>query len=291
MAEEQPQTEPPRDFEALRQFIVERWATLPKRLAQVAEYALKNPDDVAFGTAASIAQEADVQPSTLVRFAHQLGYEGFSDLQTVFRARLLDRTSSYEDRLKSIEAATGDASEESVLLNGFLNAARQSVDQLANNIDVESFRRAVTILAGAETIYLLAKRRSYPLIAHMAYACGKLKIRSAIVGSPNGIDPEIAALATPNDAAIAISFSPYAADTVAQTRTMAENGVPLVAITDSTFSPLASLASEWIEIAEADYVGFRSLAASMAVAMAIPVAVAEKRRAQASRPAGTPRIR
>jgi DNA-binding MurR/RpiR family transcriptional regulator len=291
VAEEQPQTEPPRDFEALRQFIVERWATLPKRLAQVAEYALKNPDDVAFGTAASIAQEADVQPSTLVRFAHQLGYEGFSDLQTVFRARLLDRTSSYEDRLKSIEAATGDASEESILLNGFLNAARQSVDQLANNIDVESFRRAVTILAGAETIYLLAKRRSYPLIAHMAYACGKLKIRSAIVGSPNGIDPEIAALATPNDAAIAISFSPYAADTVAQARTMVENGVPLVAITDSTFSPLASLASEWIEIAEADYVGFRSLAASMAVTMALPVAVAEKRRARPLRPTGILRIR
>lgn len=291
MAEEQPQSQPPRDFEALRQFIVERRATLPKRLAQVAEYALKNPDGVAFGTAASIAQEADVQPSTLVRFAHQLGYEGFSDLQTVFRARLLDRTTSYEDRLKSIEAQSGDASEESVLLNGFLNAARQSVDQFVGAVDVEGFRRAVALLADAETIYLLAKRRSYPLAAHMAYACGKLRIRSRIIGSPNGIDPEIAALVTPRDAAVAISFSPYAADTVGQAQTMAENGVPLVAITDSPFSPLVSSAREWIEIAEADYVGFRSLAASMAVAMAIPVAVAERRRTRVSRPAAVPRVR
>lgn len=291
MAEQHTHSGPPRDFEALRQFIVERRASLPKRLAQVAEYALKKPDAVAFGTAASIASEADVQPSTLVRFAHQLGYQGFSDLQTVFRARLLDRTSSYEDRLKSIEAQSGDSSEEGVLLNGFLNAARQSVEQFATGLDTDGFKDAVALLADAETIYLLAKRRSYPLIAHMAYACGKLRIRSRIVGSASGIDPEVAALATPRDAAIAISFSPYAADTVGQARTMAENGVPLLAITDSAFSPLVASAREWIEIAEADYVGFRSLAASMAVAMAIPVAVAERRRIRLTRSTASPRIR
>ena len=82
----------PRDFDSLRSVIIERKATMPKRLAQVAAYALSNPDEMAFGTAASIATAADVQPSTLVRLAHHLGYEGFSDLQNVFRARLRDRT-------------------------------------------------------------------------------------------------------------------------------------------------------------------------------------------------------
>src|SRR5262245_34240960 len=57
--------ETPRDFETLRALIVERRETLPKRLAQVAVYALDSPDEIAFGTAASVAQAADVQPSTL----------------------------------------------------------------------------------------------------------------------------------------------------------------------------------------------------------------------------------
>ena len=59
----------PRDFDSLRAFMVERKSDMPKRLAQVAAYFLANPDEIAFGTAASIATAAEVQPSTLVRLA------------------------------------------------------------------------------------------------------------------------------------------------------------------------------------------------------------------------------
>lgn len=267
----------PRDFESLRSLIIERRSALPRRLAQVAKYAMDNPDEVAFGTAASIAASADVQPSTLVRFAHQLGYEGFSDLQRVFQARLRHRTPSYEDRLKTIAASSGTLHEDADLLDGFLSSARRSLDDFSASIDPQTLNRAVNILAGADTIYLLARRRSYPLIAHMAYAFGKLKIRNSLIASPNGIDPEIAAMARPQDAALAISFSPYAADSVAQARSMSEARVPVVAITDSAFSPLAACATQWIEIAEADYAGFRSLSASIALCSALPVAIAEAR--------------
>ena len=57
----------PREFSALRALIGERAATLPRRLTQVATYALDSPDEIAFSTAASIAADAGVQPSTLVR--------------------------------------------------------------------------------------------------------------------------------------------------------------------------------------------------------------------------------
>jgi DNA-binding MurR/RpiR family transcriptional regulator len=62
-------------------------ASLPKRIAQIAAYALDNPDETAFGTAASIAVSAGVQPSTLIRFAQHLGFDGFTSLQGVFRER------------------------------------------------------------------------------------------------------------------------------------------------------------------------------------------------------------
>ncbi|GMB81708.1 MurR/RpiR family transcriptional regulator [Shinella zoogloeoides] len=270
-------TRVPRDFDSLRSVIIERKATMPKRLAQVAAYALSNPDDMAFGTAASIATAADVQPSTLVRLAHHLGYEGFSDLQNVFRARLRDRTLSYEERMLSLEAGPA-ANSDAELLSGFLTAASQSVARLAGTIDGETFSKSVDLLARAETIYLVAKRRSYPLTAHIAYAFGKLGIRYQIIASPNGIDPEMTQFATSRDAVIAASFAPYAADSLTQAQEFAARGVPIVAITDSVFSPLAASATHWFEVSEADYAGFRSLSASIALAMALPVAIAERRR-------------
>ena len=275
----------PRDFESLRSTIIERKASMPKRLAQVAAFALGNPDEIAFGTTASIAAASDVQPSTLVRLAHHLGYEGFSDLQSIFRERLRDRTLSYEERLVTLEQASGD-DEDANLLSGFIAAASQSVNRLAATVQSDTFTKAVDILAAAETIYLIAKRRSYPLTAHMTYAFSKLNIRHQIVASPNGVDPEMVQFATPKDAAIAASFSPYAADSLSQSQELADRGVPIIAITDSAFSPLAACATHWFEVAEADFAGFRSLSASMALTMALPVAIAERRRKRQHSKAG-----
>jgi DNA-binding MurR/RpiR family transcriptional regulator len=270
--------QPPQHFDALRSAILDRKHELPKRLTQVAAYALDHPDEIAFGTAASIALSADVQPSTLVRFAQHFGFEGFSGLQTVFQARLRERNSSYEDRLRQLEENGPALTETSSIFNGFVLAAHRSLDALSSAVDPDKLERAVTILANAETVYLIAKRRSYPISSYMAYAFGKLKVRFQLVGTAAGIDEDMLAMATPQDAAFAISFSPYAAESTAQARFMAARGVPVVSLTDSAFSPLAECSAEWFEVVEADHAGFRSLSASMAFAMALTVGIAEARR-------------
>lgn len=270
--------QPPGDFDALRGAILERKGELPKRLTQVAAYALDHPDEIAFGTAASIAESADVQPSTLVRFAQHFGFEGFSGLQLLFRARLRERTSSYEDRLRTLEQNGAALAESTTIFNGFAAAAHRSVDALTAAVDPDAFERSVTLLANAETIYLIAKRRSYPISSYMAYAFGKLKVKYQLVGTAAGIDDDMLAMATPRDAAFAISFSPYASESATQARAMAARGIPVVSLTDSAFSPLAECSREWFEVVEADHAGFRSLSASMAFAMALTVSIAEKRR-------------
>ncbi|KKC31250.1 MurR/RpiR family transcriptional regulator [Devosia psychrophila] len=268
----------PQDFDALRTAILERKGELPKRLTQVAAYALDHPDEIAFGTAASIAISAAVQPSTLVRFAQHFGFDGFSGLQLLFRARLRERTSSYEERLRTLEQDGAALAESTTIFNGFVAAAHRSVDAIAAAVDPDAFERAVTLLAKSDTIYLIAKRRSYPISSYMAYAFGKLKVRCQLVGTSAGIDDDMLAMATSKDAAFAISFSPYASESAAQARMMASRGIPVVSLTDSAFSPLAECSTEWFEVVEADHAGFRSLSASMAFAMALTVSIAEKRR-------------
>jgi len=268
---------PPRDFDALRLAILKRKATLPKRLTQVAAFALDNPDEMAFATAARIAAAAAVQPSTLVRFARHFGLDGFSSLQALFRERLRARNSSYEERLRRIRADDAAPPEGLGILTGFAAAGHRSLDILAAAIDPAGFEAATDLLAGADTIYLLARRRAYPIASYIAYAFGKLRVKCVAVGTAAGIDEDVLAQAAPRDAAFAVSFSPYASETAAQARALAARGVPVVALTDSAFSPLADCARVWFALAEADHAGFRSLSASMAFAMALTVAVAERR--------------
>ncbi|HEY5796344.1 MAG TPA: MurR/RpiR family transcriptional regulator [Bosea sp. (in: a-proteobacteria)] len=268
----------PRDFDGLRALILGRRQSLPKRIAQVAAYALDNPDEIAFGTAASIAVAAGVQPSTLVRFAQHLGFDGFTSLQTVFRERLRERNSSYEERLAALRADVGGNGANHRILEGFLTASGTSLDLMARSLDEAVLDRAIAALAGAETIYILARRRSYPVASYMAYALGKLGVRYQLVESAAGLSPEILSFATRRDIALAVSFSPYAAETIDEARLLSERGVPVIAITDSAFSPLVQFATIWFEVAEADFGGFRTLSATMALSMALAVGIGEARR-------------
>ncbi len=269
---------PPRDFAGLRSLLIDRHQALPKRLAQVARFAVAHPDEMAFGTAASIAEQADVQPSTLVRFAQTIGYQGFSDLQEIFRARLRDRWPDYEERLQTLEHQSRAKEGVSGLLDGFADAGVTSLMRLRDSIDAVQLDKAARLLAAADTLYLLGQRRAFPIASYMAYALGKLGVRSILVDNVGTLGQEQAAFASPKDAVISISFTPYAPATIELTKLTVAGGAPLVAITDSPFSPLTELANVWFEVVEADFAAFRSLSASFCLAMALSVSIAEQRR-------------
>jgi DNA-binding MurR/RpiR family transcriptional regulator len=245
----------------------------------VAAYTNEFPDDIAFGTVGRISEQAAVQPSTLVRFAKALGYSGFSELQAVFQQRLRDRPNNYEARLQAFVTHASGLRPAMALINGFSQAAIRSVEKFRERVSLETLDEAVRILSRAETIYLIGLRRSYPITSYLSYALGTLGMRTALIGSPNGIDRELLSFAGPRDAALSVSFTPYAQTTVEYTRQVAGQNTPLIAITDdSPFSPLVFKASVWFEIVESDFEGFRTLAATMTLATTLAVAVAEQRR-------------
>ena len=81
----------------LEDHIRTRYDELSKRLQQVAAYVLDNKNSVAFETVSVIAEQADVPPSTLIRFASAFGFNGFNEMKQLFRSNLLEETSSYTD--------------------------------------------------------------------------------------------------------------------------------------------------------------------------------------------------
>jgi DNA-binding MurR/RpiR family transcriptional regulator len=268
---------PPRDFADLKTLVMARSGSLPRRLAQIASFALDNPDEIAFGTAASIATRAGVQPSTLVRLSQALGYQGFSDLQQVFRSRLKDRVLNYDERLKHLRAHAAAGSRAGGILEGFLSSAERSLAEARHTIEPEKLDDAVALLAGAETIYLVGLRRSFPIAAYMGYALGKLGVRNTLVDGLAGLAIEQIGFAGARDAIIAISFAPYASETAALAEAARDRQAKIVSITDSAFSPIAPLADLWFEVAEANYEGFRSMSATLSLAMTLCVAIGEQR--------------
>lgn len=266
----------PRDLASLRALIIDRNDRLPKRLLQAGRFALARPQDMAFGTIAELAQQASVQPSTLVRFAQALGYAGFSDLQAVFRSHARDRWPAYRERLDELRSDPVEAGAAG-LLAGFADAATASIARLQETLNPASLQRAIEVLAAAETIHLLGARRAFPVVAYLAYALRKLGVTCQMVDQVGGLAAEQVELIGPKDAVLAISFTPYTPTTLELAARAVRRGVPLVAITDTPFSPLVHGAQAWIEVAEADHAAFRSLAATFVLAMALAVGIAERR--------------
>src|SRR5918995_6254134 len=145
----------PEDYERLRSLLLSRREAMPKRLKQLAAFAVEHPEEVAFGTVAGIAEHAGVQPSTLVRFAQTLGYDGFSHLQQVFRARLRERFPDYTERLRILRDSEPPGGRMEFLLDGFVQAGSLSLDRLRDSINPRDLTPAVDMLARAGTNYLL----------------------------------------------------------------------------------------------------------------------------------------
>jgi DNA-binding MurR/RpiR family transcriptional regulator len=257
-------------------------------LQQIAEYALENPNDMALETVAVIAGRAAVHPSSLIRFGNAFGFEGFSDMQRVFRSRLVDRSPSYSERIRTLRAApdggTGSAAES---LDHFAEAGIRALEHLREEIRPESLEAAIEILAGAEIVHIVAQRRAYPVAAYLTYALSHLDCRALLLDGVGGMLGEQVHTMAPGDALLAISYEPYAQDTIKAARAAKESGIPIVAITDNPLSPLSPLAAVSFEVEEAQLQDFRSLTSSMCLAISLVVGLGGRLAGERDDPAAT----
>ncbi len=262
---------PPRSYQELRAVLSSGTARLPKKLRQAANHCWQHPTSVALGTVTSVAKQAGVQPSTLVRFAQALGYTGFSDLQDVFKSHLAGQP---HDRDGSSPGWRGESAR---LLTGFIASSAASLERIRERLDVEHFEEMAKTLAGAEIIYLLGAKRAFSLASYISLALANLGIRNFALDNVGSTSFETLRSAATSDAVLAISFTPYNSNTPELAASAAQRGVPVVSITDSAFSPLAPISKAYVEVVEDDFSGFKCLSAALAVAMALVLRIDQLR--------------
>jgi DNA-binding MurR/RpiR family transcriptional regulator len=261
-------------YEALRAEIARRHPEFSNRLKVIAEFALEHPTEMALGTVAEVASRAKVQPSAVVRFANALGYGGFSEIQQVFRSRLVASVApTYRERIAGLrrDGRFRDTAAPHSVLARFASEGIVSLESLQQAIKEKDLARAIALIGAAETIFVLGLGGSFPVALHITYVLRKLGRRVALLDGSGSAIEEQAAAAAPKDALIAISFKSYNRDTVRLFPELVARGLPAVSITDSLLSPIVEGATVVFEIPDMPEAALRTMVAPMCLAQSIAV--------------------
>lgn len=268
---------PPQTAEELRAQILEVYDDLSKRMKQVARYVLDQPDDLAFETLALVSQRSGVQPSAVVRFAKSLGFSGANQMQRLIRDDLLSRRVdlAYGERVRQFaRSAQSPPDDHAGILAEHADADALALANLKEAIAEENFSRAVDRLDQADTVYVAGARRAFPVASYLAYSFQQIGKRTIFIDGVGGFHAQAARTLTAKDLLLAVSYHAYAEETITCAKIAAERGAPILAITDSAVSPLATLAAEVLLVREAEVRNFRSLAVSLCLAQSLVIAYA-----------------
>ena len=134
-------------YDQLKDAISDAYPSLSPQLQRLARYALDKPHDLALGTVAAVAEANAVQPSSTIRFANALGFDGFSQMQQVFRSHLVERGAPYRERIKRMQP---DGKAGGGVLHQFVGEAVDELHQLEEHVDPKALDAAARLLAGAQ---------------------------------------------------------------------------------------------------------------------------------------------
>lgn len=263
----------PASVEEFRERLAAITDDLPRRLRQCADYIAANTDRIAVSTVAELANGADVPPSALMRFCQIMGFSGFSEMQRLFREAYAPGWPDYSTRLKNLKE--GGAGSPAALLAEFIEAGRLSLESLAKSVDEEVLAQAVALLSKAETVHVVGFRRAFPVASYLTYVFEKMSVPSMLHDGVGKLDHRHAL--RKGDAVLAITFAPYSEETLGLAQDAQDRGLPVVGITDRLTSPLARSSDAVLTVPEVDFGAFRSLSATIAMAISLAVAVGSAR--------------
>jgi DNA-binding MurR/RpiR family transcriptional regulator len=269
---------PPATIEALRTAMLEQYESLSKGLQRIARYVLDHPNQVGIETVGLIAERSGVQPSAVVRFAQAFGYDGASQMQRLFRDGLLSSHSglSYDERVRNFSRTLEERGTDGAraLLSEFIEGnvlAAQSVAQTVSQADVTA---AVKLIQSAETVYVMGFRRSFPVASYLAYSLQQTGKRTVFLSGVGGMVTQQVRSATERDLLIAVSYPPYAQETVEVVEHAVARSMKLIAITDTPVSPIGRSADLTLQVRESEIRSFRTLSASLCLAQALVIGFA-----------------
>jgi DNA-binding MurR/RpiR family transcriptional regulator len=258
--------------------IDEAMPSLSKGQKMIARYIKEHYDRAAYMTASQLGEAVGVSESTVVRFAIELGFDGYPDLQHTVQETVRMRLTSLQ-RIEVANHRLGDMH----ILDAVLSSDAEKIKYTQEHIDREAFERAVQALLDARSIYIIGIRSSSPLAEflnyYLSYMFGDVRLIRTTSGSE--IFEQMLRM-DERDVFLAVSFPRYSTRIVNAVEFAVQSGARVISITDSVNSPIAQDAYA-VLTARSDMASFiDSLVAPLSIIDALLAAVAQKKQTELS---------
>ena len=257
----------------LLKIIQEKQNTFSKGQKQISSFILAHYDKAAYMTAAKLGALVGVSESTVVRFANELGFAGYPELQHSLQEMIRSKLTT----IQRIEI-TNDRIGESDLLEKVLNSDIDKIKHTLEEIDRTSFENAVDDLIGAQMIYIIGMRSSSSLASFMYHYLNLVFPHVRLVRTTSGSEIfEQLLRINDKDAIVGISFPRYSKRIINALGYAKKQGAKVISITDSAASPIAANADDLL-LAKSDMASFvDSLVAPLSIINALIVAIGRKK--------------
>ena len=253
--------------------IAERLPKLSKGQKQIASYMLEHYDKAAYMTAAKLGTVVGVSESTVVRFATELGFEGYPELQRSLQELIRTKLTA----LQRIEL-TNDRIGDSDLLEKVLESDIDKIRRTLDEVDRDSFNRAVDSLIGARMIYIIGMRSSSSIASFLFFYLNLIFPHVRLVRTTSGSEIfEQLLRISKDDVIIGISFPRYSKRIINALEYAKSQSAHVIALTDSAASPIAAAADDLL-LAKSDMASFvDSLVAPLSIVNALIAAIGRKK--------------
>lgn len=253
--------------------IEEGMPTFSKGQKRIANYILEHYDKAAYMTASKMGALVGVSESTVVRFAIELGFEGYPEMQKSLQELIRMKLTSVQ-RVEVTNSLIGEGD----VLEKILMSDAEKIRRTLEEVDREAFDAAVDKIVAADKIYIIGVRSSSSLAGFLNFNFRMMFDNVKFVQTTSGSEmfEQIMSI-NENDVMIAISFPRYSKRIVNAVEYAHNAGADVISLTDSHQSPIAGVADQLL-LARSDLVSFvDSLVAPLSIINAIIVAVSRKK--------------
>lgn len=263
--------------DALLGRITAEYDGLSLQLKKIGRYIEEHSGHIGLEGIQELARRCEVQPSAIVRFAKHFGFSGFSEMQALFRegiSRQIAAGQHYRARIRDAIDASDRRLTSAEIAHEFLAGSQMAMQALQQSMDAQAFTAAVETLARTDCIWIVAARRSFPVAVYLDYALQHTDKRVSLVSGVGAMQMGQVRAMRRGDVMLAVSFAPYASETLACVDVARERGSTVIAFTDSRMSPLARRADICLLVQDNATFGFRALTSTMGLAQGLFIALA-----------------
>jgi DNA-binding MurR/RpiR family transcriptional regulator len=249
----------------LTEQIIKAFDTMSVQLQAGARYVLDRPRDVALLSMREQARQAGVQPATMTRLAKHLGMDGYDEVRELYASAVREGDLGFAGKA-GVQVVSQKLRGDKALAAEMLKSIGAQIDRLSAPDRLDSLVAAARALASARRIFCLGLRSSHSIAWHLHYVLSLVGERSTHIDGIAATGADALARATSRDVLLVASVLPYTRMTVELAEYAVEQGMRVVAVTDSEVAPLAQIAQHTVIVPTDSPSFFHAMSPAFAVA-------------------------